>query len=51
MLLRIVSILFPVFAIVGAGYLYARRQPRDIVMMGNLGALVFVPIALTLAIK
>lgn len=43
MFLRIVSILFPVFAIVGAGYLYARRQRRDIAFANQFNMDICVP--------
>ncbi len=43
MLLRIVAIIFPVFAIVAAGYLYARRKQPDMAFANQLNMDVFVP--------
>ncbi|MDD3517202.1 MAG: AEC family transporter [Chromatiales bacterium] len=43
MLLRIASILFPVFAIVGVGYLYALRHKPDMLVANRLTMDVFVP--------
>lgn len=43
MLMRIVAILFPIFAIVGIGYLYARRQKPDMRVANHLNMDVFVP--------
>ncbi len=41
--LRIVSILFPIFAIVGAGYLYARRHAPEMTVANRLNMDIFVP--------
>lgn len=43
MLLRILSIVFPIFAIVAAGYLYARIKKPDITFANQLNMDVFVP--------
>lgn len=43
MFIRILSILFPIFAIVGIGYLYARRQKPDMRVANHLNMDVFVP--------
>ena len=43
MLLRIVSIIFPVFAIVAVGYVYARRKQPDMAFANQLNMDVFVP--------
>lgn len=43
MLLRILSIVFPIFAIVAAGYLYARLKKPDITFANQLNMDVFVP--------
>lgn len=43
MLIRIVSILFPIFAIVGAGYLYARRHAPEMTVANRLNMDIFVP--------
>jgi len=43
MLLRIVTIIFPVFAIVAAGYLYARRKRPDMAFANQLNMDIFVP--------
>ncbi|MCX8145106.1 MAG: AEC family transporter [Azovibrio sp.] len=43
MLLRIVSILLPIFAIVGIGYAYARRYKPDMGVANHLNMDVFVP--------
>lgn len=43
MLLRIVAIIFPIFAIVAAGYLYARRKQPDMAFANQLNMDVFVP--------
>lgn len=43
MLIRIVSILLPIFAIVGIGYLYARRCKPDMSAANNVNMDVFVP--------
>ncbi|MBN9421034.1 MAG: transporter [Candidatus Accumulibacter sp. 66-26] len=43
MLLRIVAIIFPVFAIVAAGFLYARRKQPDMRFANQLNMDVFVP--------
>lgn len=43
MFLRIVAILFPIFAIVGIGYFYARRQQPDMRVANHLNMDVFVP--------
>lgn len=43
MLLRIVAILLPIFAIVGIGYLYARKNKPDMRVANHLNMDVFVP--------
>jgi len=43
MLLRIVSIVFPLFAIVAAGWLYGRRHKPDMALANQLNMDVFVP--------
>ena len=43
MLLRIVSIIFPLFAIVLAGWLYGRRHKPDMALANQLNMDVFVP--------
>ena len=43
MLLRIVSIIFPLFAIVLAGWLYGRRHRPDMALANQLNMDVFVP--------
>ncbi len=43
MLLRIVAIVFPIFAIVAAGYLYGRRHRPDMIAANQLNMDVFVP--------
>ena len=43
MLLRIFSIVFPIFAIVAAGYLYARLKKPDITFANQLNMDVFIP--------
>ena len=43
MLLRIVSILFPLFAIVGVGFLVARRKKPDLTAANTLNMDVFTP--------
>lgn len=43
MLLRIVAIVFPVFAIVATGYFYARRKQPDMAFANQLNMDVFVP--------
>src|SRR6185369_766099 len=43
MLLRIVAIIFPVFAIVGVGFFYARRKRPDMAFANQLNMDVFVP--------
>jgi predicted permease len=43
MVLRIVAIVFPVFAIVAAGYFYARRKQPDMAFANQLNMDVFVP--------
>ncbi|MEY4591909.1 MAG: hypothetical protein RIR18_804 [Pseudomonadota bacterium] len=43
MLLRIVAILLPIFAIVGIGYFYARKQKPDMRVANHLNMDVFVP--------
>ena len=43
MLIRIASILFPIFAIVGAGYLYARRHAPEMTVANRLNMDIFVP--------
>ena len=43
MLLRIVSIIFPLFAIVAAGWLYGRRHQPDMAFANQLNMDVFVP--------
>ncbi|MFC5303139.1 AEC family transporter [Azospira restricta] len=43
MLLRIVSIIFPIFAIVGVGYAYARVKKPDMSFANQLNMDVFVP--------
>lgn len=43
MFLRIVSIAFPIFAIVAAGYLYARHKRPDMAFANQLNMDVFVP--------
>ena len=42
-LIRIASILFPIFAIVGAGYLYARRHAPEMTVANRLNMDIFVP--------
>jgi len=42
-LLRILSILFPIFAIVAAGYLYARRHAPEMGVANRLNMDIFVP--------
>lgn len=52
MLIRIVAILFPLFAIAAIGYLYGRRKRPDMSLPNELNmdvfvpALVFLPVAL-----
>lgn len=43
MLIRIAAILFPIFAIVGAGYLYARRHAPEMTVANRLNMDIFVP--------
>jgi predicted permease len=43
MLLRIIAIIFPIFAIVGAGYVYARFKKPDMGFANQLNMDVFVP--------
>ncbi|ALG68630.1 AEC family transporter [Beggiatoa leptomitoformis] len=43
MLLRVFSILFPVFAIVAIGYFYARRHPIDMSIANRINLEVFTP--------
>lgn len=43
MLLRIVAIIFPVFAIIAAGYFYARRKQPDMSFANQLNMDIFVP--------
>lgn len=43
MLLRIVGIIFPVFAIIAVGYFYARRRPPDMSFANQLNMAIFVP--------
>jgi len=43
MFLRILSIVFPIFAIVAAGYLYARIKKPDITFANQLNMDIFVP--------
>jgi len=43
MLLRIVAIIFPIFAIVGVGYAYARVKKPDMAFANQLNMDVFVP--------
>ena len=43
MLIRIVSIIFPLFAIVAAGWLYGRRHRPDMALANQLNMDVFVP--------
>lgn len=43
MLIRIVSIIFPLFAIVAAGWLYGRRHKPDMALANQLNMDVFVP--------
>ncbi len=43
MLLRITAILFPIFAIVGAGYFYGRRHRPEMAVANRLNMDVFVP--------
>ena len=43
MLLRIFSIVFPIFAIVAVGYLYARLKKPDIAFANQLNMDVFIP--------
>jgi predicted permease len=43
MLLRIIAIIFPIFAIVGAGYVYARFKKPDMAFANQLNMDVFVP--------
>ncbi|MEJ2061104.1 MAG: AEC family transporter, partial [Gammaproteobacteria bacterium] len=43
MLLRIFSIIFPVFAIAGIGYLYGRYKRPDMALANQLNMDLFVP--------
>ena len=43
MLLRIIAIIFPVFAIIAAGYFYARRKQPDMAFANQLNMDIFVP--------
>ena len=43
MILKILSILFPVFAIAGVGYLYGRRHRPDMALVNKLNMDLFVP--------
>ena len=43
MLLRILTILFPVFALVAAGYFYARKHESDMTVANRLNMHVFTP--------
>ena len=43
MLLRIVAIIFPIFAIVGVGYAYARYKKPDMAFANQLNMDIFVP--------
>ena len=43
MLLRIIAIIFPIFAIVGVGYFYARYKKPDMAFANQLNMDVFVP--------
>lgn len=43
LLVRITAILFPIFAIVGAGYFYARRHKPEMAVANRLNIDVFVP--------
>jgi predicted permease len=43
MLLRIIAIIFPVFAIIAAGYFYARRKRPDMSFANQLNMDIFVP--------
>jgi predicted permease len=43
MLLRIIAIIFPIFAIVGVGYFYARFKKPDMAFANQLNMDVFVP--------
>jgi predicted permease len=43
MLLRIIAIIFPIFAIVGVGYFYARYKKPDMAFANQLNMDIFVP--------
>lgn len=43
MLIRILSIVFPIFAIVALGYLYARRKPPEMAVANQINMDVFLP--------
>ena len=43
MIQRIVAIVFPLFAVVLAGYLYARKRPTDMTVANRLNFDVFLP--------
>jgi predicted permease len=43
MLIKIVSIVFPIFAIVALGYLYARRKPPEMGVANQINMDVFLP--------
>lgn len=43
MLLKILSIIFPVFAIAGVGYLYGRYRRPDMALINQLNMDLFVP--------
>ncbi|MDH3638606.1 MAG: AEC family transporter [Gammaproteobacteria bacterium] len=43
MLLRILTIVFPIFAIVALGYLYARRKPTEMAVANRINMDVFLP--------
>jgi len=43
MILRIIAVVFPVFAIIGAGYWYGRRHRPDMLAANQLNMDVFVP--------
>ena len=43
MILRIATIVFPIFAIVAVGYLYARRKKPEMAMLNQLNMDIFMP--------
>ena len=60
MIARILGIILPVFAVVIAGYIYARIADRyhqepakvaAIVLIGNMGSVLFVPVGLSIALN